>query len=238
MAVTFRQLINRVLRAVSEDEIDDTVDSLQDDYHKLVATFVNLILEEVQSANPTWRSLQQDLTATITASTNSGEITGANERSQLVRVHDARRGRIIPLVFDITSPTNPYELQELTLSEIKYRQNIEVGVTTNQAPQFFAIDDSSGDGMNLLVHPTPQSQRSVRVVMTVPQDRFADSDLDVALKVPSLPVELGAIWFALEERGEELGQGGIFTEERYRNALDAAITRDVSEQGGYELVPV
>lgn len=231
-------MINRVLVVASEQEIDDTVDEITDDYHRLVGRFVNLILEEVQSANPQWRALQQDLTATVLSTTNNATITGATAKSQLVRVHDARRGCLLPIVFDITDPNNPAQLIELKLAEIKYRQILEASVTASTSPSYFAIDDTSTDVMRILVHPKPTTTRTIRLVMTVPQPRFTDSDLDVAIKVPDLPIELGALWWALQERGEELGVSNVFTEERYRNALDAAITLDLSEQGADELVPV
>lgn len=236
MAVTYRTLLNRVLRAVSEDEIDSTVDTITDDYHKLIGTFVNLTLEEVQAANPQWRALQQTLTADIPATENTGEIVGATDQSQLVRVR--ADGREAPIVFDITDPTVPVPMRELSLAQLKYKQQLDPTATTNNAPVYFAVDDTDTDAMKLLVHPAPNANRTISLVMTVPQGRFDDDDLDVAIKIPTLPVELGSIWYALQERGEELGVSNVFTEERYRNALDAAVTRDLSEQGGYELVPV
>lgn len=237
MAVTFRTMINRVLRAVSEDEIDDTVDELQDDYHKLVATFVNLIREEIESAT-NWRSLQQTLSVTLSANSQSATITGANERSRIVRIQDARNARLVPLVFDVTDINNPYQLQEISLPEMKFRQTMYIVTAYNNPPTYFSIDDSSGDDMSILVHPRPAQERSLEVTMVVPQERIADDELDTVIKIPTLPLEFGSIWYALEERGEELGQSNIFTEDRYRNALDAAISRDVDEQGGLELVPV
>jgi hypothetical protein len=56
--------------------------------------------------------------------------------------------------------------------------------------------------------------------------------------IPSRPLEIAAIWYALEERGEELGANAMFTEERFRKALDDAIARDDAEQGGNDLLVV
>lgn len=236
MPVTYRQMINRVLRAVSEDEIDPTVNELNDDYHKLVGTFVNIIREEIESAT-NWRSLQQQLSLTLVPMSGA-VITGANERSRIVRIQDSRRGRLVPLVFDVTDATNPVPLQELSLPEMYYRRTMEASTTTAGAPQYFAINDTSGDNMDIIVHPASTSTRTIKVTMVIPQDRFEDDDLDEVIKIPTTPLELGAIWYALEERGEEMGQSNIFTEDRYRNALDAAVSRDVEEQGGLEMVPV
>ncbi len=236
MAVTYRDLINRVLRAVSEAEIDATVDSLEDDYHRLVGVFVNMIKEEIEAATQ-WRALTQELTATITATTKSGAITGANERSTVLYIDQAANGYSIPLVFDTTDANNPIPLRELQLAEMLYRQKLESTNTVSSAPVWFAVDDTATDAVNLLVYPTPTTTRTIKVVMCVPQDHLTDDDLDVAIKIPVKPLELGAIWWALEERGEELGQSNIFTEERYRNALDAAVSRDIEARGGLEMIP-
>lgn len=220
---------------MSEQTIDESVDSIQDDYHRLVGTFVNLIKEEIESATQ-WRALTQSLTASVTGATNSAVITGATERSSLLYIEKNIPGHPVPLVFDITDTNNVVPLRELPLAEVRYRQDLESTTTVSTAPGWFAIDDTSGDSVNILVYPTPTTTRTIKVYMAVPQARLTDDDLDVAIKIPTLPLELGAIWWALEERGEELGQSNIFTEERYRNALDAAVSRDVEARGGLELI--
>lgn len=236
MAVTYRDLINRVLRATSEPEIDPLVTELNDETHQRIGQFVNLILQEVEDAI-NWRSLQQNLSVTVTANTNSGTITGANERSRLVRLHQASAGRIVPLVIDVTDTNNPALLKEIPRADMILRQTLETN-TTSGAPAFFCIDDSSGDNMNLLVHPRPTANRSINVLMVVPQTRLEDDDLDTVIKVPTHPVELGSIWWTLFDNGEELANGGVFTEERYRLALDSAVSREEAESGGLELVVV
>lgn len=238
MSVTYREMINRVLRAVSEDEIPDNVDTLDDDYHKLIGVFVNIIREEVEASNTLgWRSLQQTIVVPVSAGFATATIPGANERSKLVRLHESNNGRLIPLVFDTTDAGRPVNLKEIKLAEWRYRSIMDSGESTG-ASTYFAIDDTSGDEVQIKLSPSSTSARTLQVTMAIPQERFGPSDLDVVIKVPTTPVEMGAIWYALEERGEELGQNGIFTEERYRNALDAAVSRDLDEQGGLEMVPV
>jgi hypothetical protein len=89
--------------------------------------------------------------------------------------------------------------------------------------------------MQIKVYPKPTTTRSITLQMVTPQARLEDDDLAVVVKIPSRPIEMGAVWYALEERGEEMGTSALFTEERYRKALDDAIARDAEEQGGYEL---
>lgn len=76
--------------------------------------------------------------------------------------------------------------------------------------------------------------------LVVPQERFvADAtDLDSNISVPAAPLELGATWYSLEERGEELGVNSLFSEKRYRISADSAIARDAGEAGGPDLVAV
>jgi len=74
--------------------------------------------------------------------------------------------------------------------------------------------------------------------MYLPQTRIGFDALDTEIQVPARPIELGALWYALEERGEELGAAGVFSERKYRQALDDAISSDSAESGGFQLVPV
>lgn len=59
---------------------------------------------------------------------------------------------------------------------------------------------------------------------------------DSPILVPNRIVELGTSWYALEERGEELGAGSMFTEERYRRALDDLSVKDRAEQGDLMMI--
>jgi hypothetical protein len=59
---------------------------------------------------------------------------------------------------------------------------------------------------------------------------------DSPLIVPSRLVELGAAWYALAERGESLGAGSAFSEDKYRRAMDDLATKDRAEQGDLMMV--
>lgn len=234
MAVTFREMINRVLRTVAEDEINSLVTTLSDSYQILVATFVNQIKEEIEDAH-NWRSLRQTFTVTVLAGQSSAVITGANERSRVFRVQDAQSGMFTPMCFDLTTPANPCPLIEMPLAQLAY---VDVMDTSNVVqPGYFAVDNTSnGDECTLRLEGPVTTNRTISIQMIVPQARLGLSDLDVALKIPARPLEFGSIWYSLLERGEELGVSSLFTEERFRNALDDAVARDAEEQGGYNLV--
>lgn len=234
---TFRFVINEVLRTLSEDQVAESVTELDDDYHKLVASFVNQIKEEIESSH-IWSVLWQDLSVTITASTDVADITGANERSNLIRVQQSAMSEPVALVFDVTNATNPSQLMELDYSDIVYRRRLNPNGTTNDAPAYFATRVGTDGVPEIIVFPKPLQQRTLSVTMAVPQARLEDDDLDTNILIPYRPLLAGALWYAMEERGEELGVGNLYTEERYRNALDATISQDWAAQGGLDLVPM
>jgi hypothetical protein len=232
---TFRFVINQVLRTLSEDLVADAASELESDYHKLLASFINQIKEEIEAAH-SWSVLWQDLSVTITASTDTADITGANERAALVRIQQATAPEPVALVFDITDAGNPSQLMELDLSEIIYRRRTNPNGTTNAAPAYFATQVGTDGTPDIIVYPKPLTERTLSVTMAVPQDHLEDEDLDVNISIPSRPLLIGALWYALEERGEELGVSNLYTEERFRRALDDSISKDWAEQGGLDLV--
>ena len=237
MAVSHRQMINRVLRVLGEDEVDSGISELSSDYHKLVATFVNQIREEVEDATQ-WRKLRHTETVTVLANTNTITIPNTNERSRLYREQEPLAEAERPLVFDVTNVNSPFPIDELDLPSLLYQRTLDPNAT-NTFFVWFSIDDTSGDQLDLQVYPAPTTDRTVEITLVTPQERFNDStDLDNTILVPARPVELGSLWYALEERGEELGVNAVFSERKYNKALDDAISRDAEEQGGYNLVPV
>ena len=236
MATTVKTLLNNVLRTLGETEVDGTATSLSSAYHKLVLTFLNQIKEEVEDAH-NWRALRQTLTAVVPAGSTSAIITGANERSRLVRIQDARIGMLVPLAFDVSDAANAKPLYEADLPLLLYRNTTDTAQSAT-APYAFALDNSAGDDLAVHIWPKCAADVTVQLTLIVPQDRLPDTDVTTVVKVPSRPIEMGTIWYALNERGEELGQSSIFSEERFRKSLDDAVSRDAAEQGDYELVPV
>lgn len=99
----------------------------------------------------------------------------------------------------------------------------------------FAIANSGSDTLSLYIYPKPTANRNYTLTMFTPQARLSETALDTVIAIPARPLEMGAIWYALEERGEEMGTNALFSEERYRAALSDAIARDAEEQGVYEL---
>ena len=54
--------------------------------------------------------------------------------------------------------------------------------------------------------------------------------------MPSRIIEIGTSWWALHERGEELGTGSMFTEDKYRRAMDDLAGKDQAMQGDLVMI--
>ena len=246
MSTTFRQLMNNVLINISEDQIESGDNAISKDYEFLVRNFVNAILNEVQDAH-NWSCMRRTCTSTVTAGNGYGSNFQYNaadipSNSRLARQMIPECGYIRPLAFDVTDAAAPLALQEMDLKEVLYRQTIDSTATANF--NWFATDPAA-NAVVARIHPITTTNRSLQFDFYVPQDEFVadNSDLDTVVNLPHAAVkavEFGATWFAFEERGEELGTNVMFTEQRYRMALDAAISRDDVEGSGgdYDLVPV
>lgn len=236
MAVTYKDVINRVLRALGEDEIDAGTSTLSSTYHKLLGLFVNQILEECEDAH-NWRALRSTQQVTVSSGTNNVALAGTvSERCRVLREYDAANYTTRALCFDVTDSSNPLQLWEMDLTELLRRAAMDT--TSSSTTQYFALDQTAEGGVKLYVYPTVSQNRTIDITIINPQAYLADSDLATNIKIPTRPVILGATWWALEERGEELGVNALFSEQKFRNALQDAVARDAAEQGGYNLVPV
>ncbi len=175
MALTYRQLLNRVLVALTEDEIDSGTATITSKYHKLLGLFVNQIKEIVEEEH-NWRALRATEQVTVSASTSSSAITNANERSRLLRVYNELAGEEQALVFDVTDSNNPYRLYEMDLSMLLKRRALDT--SNGNDPTFFAIDNTGEDAVSIQVWPTPTDERTIDITMIIPQDVLENSDLD------------------------------------------------------------
>ena len=239
MAVTFRQMMNRVLNNLGEAEIADATASITDSYHILLRNIFNQVKEEVEDAH-NWRALRVRLTATVAANGETIALTSANERSRVLRVQEPLYGMERALVFDITTTTNPVRIRERDLYDLYLLRESDPDTETLTA-SYFAIDNTVADVVNLEVYPSATgTAQNYAVYMAVPQARFegTSGDIDNSISIPHMPIELGMTFFAMEERGEELGPNGLFTEARYADAMARAIARDVAESGDLNLVVV
>lgn len=236
---TVRTILNRVLSATGSAAISVGNGSpLTDTYQLMLLEFLNEFKEEVEEAHQ-WRALcSYNLPVTITQNSSSQLIANTNERSRLLRVPDPNSNDFVPLVFDVTVSNYPIPLIEMDLAEIRYRIAMDAGFVTTTQPSYFAIDADPTTGEQVLVvWPMPNTTRNCTVSMVVPQATLAATDTDTNIAVPTTAIQRGLLWYVREERGEEIGPSGMFTEQRWINLLDAEISRDRTASGDpYQLV--
>lgn len=234
---TVRTVLNRVLTATGNAAIGSAITTIADPYQLMLLEFLNQFKEEIEGAHQ-WRSLVQTLPVTISSGTNSQLIASTNERSRLVRVPDPQGNQFVPLVFDITVTAYPIPLIEMEMQEIRYR--ILQDSTANQTtqPSYFALDSDAATGQQVLyVWPQPNTTRNCQVTLVVPQATLTSTDLDTNIKIPTTALQRGLTWLVREERGEEIGPSGMFTEQRWIIALDEEISRDrVASGDPYQIV--
>jgi len=250
VAATFRQIVNNVLQNIGSTTIPAGQTTVTDTYQLQICNFVNHIKEEVEAATQ-WSALWTLFNINYLFPNTTQQVTDqavvgkqANSRSFVARMYNRRFGREIGLVFNVTTFGIPFLVGEMPLADIIYYNTV-----LNQTPVAFstnyAIQDLGNDNLQMLMYPGANANFIIAATLVVPQPRidatvagtacqpWLDSrwtgstvGLDSPVLVPNFPIELGASWYALQERGEELGTSSMFTEERYREALDDAVTRD------------
>ncbi len=228
-------IVNAVLDELREDPVS-SVNSTS--YSKLIGIFVNRAKEWMEDINHSWSVYITEVDTTITAdsSTTTFNVSGSTYRSVLLRDqdHDA-----IPAIYDNTSgEAGP--LRDCPYGDL-LKQRILVNDTakTVTVPGIFSIiPQSDGSGWAIeIIWPvtTGETARSWRSYWYIPQAKLTltGSDDSTNIKLPREVIELRALYYALNERGEEMGQPGGLASQNSRDALGSALERDqqVQERG-------
>jgi len=234
-------LVNNIMERLRED----TVSSVNDNsYSKLIGRFVNDSIADLEDINYEWSVYVTEVDITILAdsSTTTYTATGTNERSWLMRDYNDDR---IPAAYDITA-NEVAQLVDAPYKDIKREQAIgsNNASQTTTYPRCFALkSDATGTGFELEI-PYPvdssDSARSWRTYWYVPQSELALDGTDDATSIllPSRPIEMRAIFYALNERGEEMGEPGGVAESRANAALAAALENDMQVQKKSEEIDI
>lgn len=82
----------------------------------------------------------------------------------------------------------------------------------------------------------PINNTSFSAIVTVQGFLSGGIGCDSPIIMHSRPLELGAAWYALSERGESLGVNDMFSEDKYRRALDDLATKDIVMQGDLMMI--
>lgn len=214
---TFLQVVNKVLVKLREAQVT-TFD--YSDYSALISEFVNDAKKEVENAWD-WSALRQAVTFTSVIGTRVYDLSAdTNEDSRLV--YDEND---MPMAFDITANT-PIQLIEYPEDYIDKQVILQYPVQTIDQPVYFSLTQL-GDGFQINFLETPLTARNYKFFFIIPQEEL-DDDADV-VTVPWRPIRDLALRYALNERGEEIGEPGNSADRRYQETLNAAISIDAKK---------
>ena len=261
MATTLRQMLVKTLINIGEPASVANVPGsgvITDPYQIQICNFINHIKEEAEQEHQ-WSRRWQTFTMSYTAGNTTQQILDAGgyllpsgaypySSCSVVRMHNPKMGREVALCFDITTFGIPFVLDEMPLADITYYNTVlnqtPVAYSTN-----FCIQDDGSDNVQLVMYPGANQTRLIQITLYNPQPYIdctvAGSAIDTwigtvgidsPISMPARIVELGAAWYALSERGEELGQNSMFSEDKYRRALDDLATKDRADQGDLMMV--
>lgn len=215
--MTYLQAINEVLKRLREDTVG-TVD--YSSYSSLISTFVNDAKREVENAW-NWRVLMQEFhLATINGGSLDYDIEGLIEPEARLAYDDCKK----PMVYDVT------ENDELQLEQYSYdrwvrRYKIDPdGLAENHKPSFFAVNKDSDSQWRIYFDGAPDVYRHYKIWFYVPQDELTLANTEIL--VPWRPVVHLALLYALDERGEEIGEPGSKAWRRFDKSLGDAIAMD------------
>jgi|TARA_R110000744_G_scaffold236253_1_gene353849 hypothetical protein len=220
--MTYREIINSVLRRLREDTIDsdwsgDIYDSTLTPYQKLIGELVNDSKKGVESYH-SWNSLRE----TFNIKTKNGNMQ--------YTLGDALRGAGVSfVVLDVINQTTGTVLEQVP-NDWMNEQVFPLVDAQSGEPTSYAFNGISQAGVsrepdfNIDFYPIPNSTQIISVNI-----EGAQKDLSTAsqvLRVPSQPVILGAWARAVAERGEDGGTQYSAVAAEARDVLLQAIQID------------
>lgn len=237
--MTLLQLVNRVLRRLREDEVTD----LTADYTTLIVDFLGEIHAEVLDEHD-WSNMdydvkvqavqsqeEYDLSATVSNGGHVADTYTPTTNKSLVRQVE---GKPVAYWYDSVSAT-----QGAAVAQVSWEKYVDLYKqdTSQEAiqPVYFALRQD-GDGFRLALWPTPDATAAsgyFTIRFHTPETVISSESSTVATTViaPERPLVLGALYLALNERGEELGEPGNIAEQRYLKSLAAAKEADQMNSG-------
>jgi hypothetical protein len=221
--MTYREIINSVLRRLREDTIDsDWSGALYDsvsvsDYQKLIGELVNDSKKNVESYHD-WNALRES----FNVKTQSGNMQ--------YTLGDALRGAGVSFkVLDVICQDTGQVLSQVTNDWIN-EQVFPLAQASSGLPTYYAfngISQASTDrepDFNIDFYPVPNSEQTISVNIVGAQKELTTAAQ--VLRVPSQPVILGAWARAIGERGEDGGTISSAVAAEARDSLNLCIQLD------------
>jgi hypothetical protein len=225
-----------IVNSILEDLREDPAASVNaNSYSKLIGKFVNRAKEDMEDINHEWSKYITSIDTTIlNDGTRSYALTDTNDRSWLMR--DWHRDWL-PAAYDISSAeSNRLQLCDIPLKELNRLYDMNADQNPASRPTVFAVEaDTSNGGWKLLLLwglDSESSNMTWRTYWYIPQDKLAVDGTDDSTEVllPRNAVEARAYYYALNERGEEMGEPGGIAWTRSVNSIAASLENDLVVQ--------
>lgn len=217
------KIVNDVLRRLRESTVSSVSSS---EYSKLIGMFLNDAKEDIEDTW-FWTVNETEIDTTILSDgTREYDLIATTDRSFLIRyIND-----LIPMAYDVTTDDNG-QLQDMPLKELRRYRNTFNGTPPNlPKPCFFAVKrDSDGRGYTIELQQGSTTTRSWRTYWYAPQAELAiDGTADATeILLAERPIFLRTLYYALNERGEEMGEPGGVAEARAEKAMAASMELDL-----------
>jgi len=217
-------IVNDILRQLRETEVSTVPAS---SYSKLIAQFVNQAKDDMEDMW-FWTANEQTIDIPILADgTREYDLASTTDRSFLQRRwHDKA-----PMAFDVTSSTEQAHLQDMPLRDLNdWRNSQSQFIDDISVPRRFAIEPAAdGRGYGIVLDRGATTARTWRTYWYIPQVELEldGTDDNINIILPKRPIMLKALFYALNERGEEIGEPGQIAEVRAHTAAAAAMEIDM-----------
>lgn len=223
--MTVLEMVNQLMRRLRETEVTD----LTSDYARLLVDFINDTAGEMQDEYD-YTQLRTEVAFATVADQREYDISSqANNDSYVIM--DGRQNAPMAYFFDdeVTDVNGSSMFQISDEGEYHLFQTDRDGESSS--PLWFSLEYTA-TGPKVRVYPTPAEAGYIRMKMWVPETEFdADTDAATEIRLPERPLFLGALYLALNERGEEMGEPGNVAERRYEKAKARAIATDSKQRG-------
>ena len=223
--MTYREIINSVLRRLREDTIDsDWSGDLYDsstvtDYQQLIGELVNDSKKQVESYHD-WQALRESFNVKTKAGnmqyTLGDALRGAGVSFKVLDVICQETGQVLDQVTNDWINTKTFPLANIATGRpTKYAFNGISQASTSREPDF-----------NVDLYPVPDSVETISFNIVGAQKELKEAAQ--VLRTPSQPTILGAWARAIAERGEDGGTVSSGVAAEARDALNMAVQLDSS----------
>lgn len=226
---THLQMINRVLARLRESEVDSLAPGA---YSTLIGELVKDAAREVESKH-TWSGLRDQLTFFTTGSQVLYDVAVGTDLV-LFGVPTTPQSRIaidhksLPMAYNLTTNSR---LRYLPIEQAMEELILKGGTQTGQPDSFFLVPNLNGKGYKIQILPAPTTQNALSFFfdnsVTDRLEQGGINELSVYIGIPGHVVVNLAYFYALQERGEEMGEPGQSAYNRYTESLAEAKSADI-----------